>query len=120
MKAIGRCPFYPSFVSRTWFTAVLVQDNQVCYIVGLAGINNLLHDVSSTVDTLRVGEDKTHLFGELLKTTAGIAGGCDQDLGVVHSSTGVFIINVSSRGYQYQYESRGESERQRYVFFCKY
>lgn len=91
----------------TWFTTVLVQDDQVCNIVSFAGIDNLLHDVSSTVDTLRVGEHKTHLLGKLLKTTAGVAGGCDQDLRVVHSSAGIFIINVSGRGYFFNEERGG-------------
>lgn len=73
---------------------MLVQDDQICDIVSFAGIDDLLHDVPSTVDTLRVGEDKTHLLSKLLKTTARVTGGCDKNLGVVYSSAGVFIINV--------------------------
>jgi hypothetical protein len=76
-------------------STVLVQDDQIRDIVCFAGIDNLLHDVSSTVDTLRVGEDKTHLLGKLLQTTAWVTRSCNEHLGVVDTGTCVFIVNVA-------------------------
>lgn len=78
----------------TWLSTVLVQNDKISHIVGFAGIDNLLHDMSTTVDSLRVWEDQTHLLGKLLQTTAGVARCCYKDFGVVHSSTGIFIVDV--------------------------
>jgi len=76
------------------FTTMFVQDDEVCDIVGFAGIDEFLHDVTSTVDALRVGEDETHFLCKLLETTAGVARGGDEDFGVVDTCTGVFVVDV--------------------------
>ena len=45
--------------------SMLVQDDQVRDVVCSARLSKLLHDVVSTIDPVRVWEDKAHFFREL-------------------------------------------------------
>lgn len=50
----------------TWFTAVLVQDNQVRDVVGFAGFDNVLHNVVAAIDSLGVGNHQADFLGAMV------------------------------------------------------
>lgn len=44
---------------------MLVQNNEVRHVVGAARIRELLHDIVSAIDAVRVGEHEPHLLCKL-------------------------------------------------------
>ena len=65
--------------------SVLVDDNEICHVVGPAGGHQLVELVVAPVQTLGVGDQKLELLGELFQSGRGVAGGCDHHFGVLHS-----------------------------------
>jgi hypothetical protein len=41
---------------------VFVEDEKVCDFVCSASIGNLLHDIVSSVDAVRIGKDESHFL----------------------------------------------------------
>ena len=76
------------------FTPVLVEDDEVCDLVGTAGVADVLDDIVSPVDLLGVGEHEPHLLGKLGQPTARVPGGGHHDLGVIDPGLAILVIHV--------------------------
>lgn len=76
---------------------MLVQDYQISDLVGLTGIYNLGNDMVTTVDALRIREDKANLLGKLSQATARVSGGSHKNLRVFKRTLGIFIIDTRLR-----------------------
>ena len=67
------------------YTPVLVDDNEICHVVGPACSHQLIELIVAPVQTLRVGDQELELLGELFQSGRGVTGGCDHNFGVLHS-----------------------------------
>jgi hypothetical protein len=82
---------------RTGYAPVLVDDDEVGDLVGPAGVGELLDDIVSAVDAVRVGQDEPHLLGELEQLGRRIARGRQENLWVVDARPRVLVIDVVGR-----------------------
>lgn len=78
-------------------TTVLVQNDQISNLVSLTGTDNLRNDMITTVDTLRVGEDKANFLRELGQTAARISRCSNKDLWIFKRTLSIFIVDASFR-----------------------
>jgi hypothetical protein len=76
---------------------VLVDDDEVGDLIGPAGVGELLDDIVSAVDAVRVGQDEPHLLGELEQLGRRIARGRQENLWVVDARPRVLVIDVVGR-----------------------
>lgn len=53
----------PRFIDfYTWLPSVLLNDNQIGYFIVAACVNDILDDMVTTVDTLRIGKDQSQFL----------------------------------------------------------
>merc|ERR1719445_1682003 len=71
---------------------MLVDNNKVGDIVRPTRVHKLLVLVSASVQSLAVWKYQPQLLGKLLQFRGRIPGGCDDDLGILHSRPSVLII----------------------------
>mmetsp|Transcript_4103 Transcript_4103/g.8855 ORF Transcript_4103/g.8855 Transcript_4103/m.8855 type:complete len:282 (+) Transcript_4103:92-937(+) len=78
-------------------TTVLLDKDNVSEVVCTAGIYKFSELDITTVNTLRIREEKSHLFCELLKARTWVHRCSDADFGVANSGTRVLVVDVALR-----------------------
>lgn len=73
---------------------MFMQHNQVRDVIRATRLRELLHDVVSAVDAVRVREHQPHLLRELEQARARVARRRDQDLRVQDPRARVLVVDV--------------------------
>ena len=78
---------------------MLMQNNQIRNLVRPTSLRKLLHDVVTSINTMRIREHKAHLLCELEELRARIAWSRDKDLWILDTRACIFVVDMRRRVY---------------------
>src|SRR3989338_4680913 len=91
-RAVGHMGYDEGIRNATCF----VEHDQVCDIVGAASFDKIWKLVTTTKNSLRVGDEQLHLFVKLKEFLTGFMSGGNKHPGIFYSCSGVLIIHHRS------------------------